>query len=217
MKSYVASSSAASFPGLRSPRVSFVYSASAESLDIQLGKHLLCGVSIVYRFLLRLYTRRDRTQPDHAQCAAQSPTLGDVFLDIHELCPELLASITQALDDLLDCVFVHKVIQTQLVWILELKLVIVCQETKECEGFEQFRDRVGILYQLAGRRSGQRTQKLRWVRAAVRTFMTEGNISRCIKYVRRLVWYAPDVTASATSMAFCRISTRQRPSAAGSS
>lgn len=47
--------------------------------------------------------------------------------------------------------------------------------------------------------------------------MTEGNISRCIRYVRRLVWYAPDVTASATSMAFCRISTRRGPLVAGSS
>lgn len=157
VKSYVASSSAASVPGLTSFHVSFVYSASAETPDLQLGKHLLCGVGIVYRFLLRLYTRRDRTQPDHVQGAAQCPTLGDVFLDIHELCPEPLASMSHALDDLLDGVFVHKVIQTQLVRILELKLVIVCQEAKECEGFKQFRYRAGILYQLAGRRSGQRT------------------------------------------------------------
>lgn len=36
--------------------------------------------------------------------------------------------------------------------------------------------------------------------------MTDGNMSLCIKYVKRLVWYAPDVMARATSTAFCRIS-----------
>jgi len=39
------------------------------------------------------------------------------------------------------------------------------------------------------------------------TFITEGNKSLWIKYVSRVVWYAPDVTAKATSTAFSRIST----------
>lgn len=40
-----------------------------------------------------------------------------------------------------------------------------------------------------------------------RTFITEGNMSLCIRYVKRLVWYAPDVMARATLTALCRIST----------
>lgn len=32
-------------------------------------------------------------------------------------------------------------------------------------------------------------------------------MSLCIRYVSRLVWYAPEVTARATSTAFCRSST----------
>lgn len=37
--------------------------------------------------------------------------------------------------------------------------------------------------------------------------MSEGKRSRCVKYERRLVWYAPDVIAKATSTAFCRTCT----------
>lgn len=39
------------------------------------------------------------------------------------------------------------------------------------------------------------------------TFITEGNKSLWIKYVSSVVWYAPEVTAKATSTAFTRIST----------
>jgi len=39
------------------------------------------------------------------------------------------------------------------------------------------------------------------------TFIREGKRSRCVKYERRLVWYAPDTTDKATSIAFCRVST----------
>ena len=40
-----------------------------------------------------------------------------------------------------------------------------------------------------------------------RTFMSAGKRSLCVKYERRVVWYAPDTTDNATSTAFCRVST----------
>jgi len=39
------------------------------------------------------------------------------------------------------------------------------------------------------------------------TFINEGNKSLCVKYDRRLVWYAPDMIDRATSTAFWRMST----------
>lgn len=45
--------------------------------------------------------------------------------------------------------------------------------------------------------------------------MREGNMSLCIRYVSRLVWYAPEVTARATSTAFCLSSTAGFVSASG--
>ena len=45
------------------------------------------------------------------------------------------------------------------------------------------------------------------MRSEERTFINEGNKSLCVKYERRLVWYAPDVIDRATSTAFWRMST----------
>ena len=40
------------------------------------------------------------------------------------------------------------------------------------------------------------------IQSEERTFINEGNKSLCVKYERRLVWYAPDVIDRANSTAF---------------
>lgn len=44
------------------------------------------------------------------------------------------------------------------------------------------------------------------------TLITAGKRSRCMKYVNKLVWYAPEATASAASTALFRRSTASRQS-----
>lgn len=127
---------------------------------------------------------------------------------VHKLRPETLAGPPNTLDDLLYCLLVDKVVQAQLVWVLKFELVVICKQTDESKRFKYLGGRVGFLYELAGSRSAWRNiLSLPGWTVGGHTFITDGNISLCIRYVNRLVWYAPDVMAKATSTAFCRIST----------
>lgn len=104
---------------------------------------------------------------------------------------------------------IHEIVQTELVGILEFEFVVVGKESNQGEGFKELRGRLGILYQLLKQRSDMKS--LLRVHSS-HTFITDGNISLCIKYVNRLVWYAPEVIASATPTAFCRNTTVYRVS-----
>lgn len=113
-----------------------------------------------------------------------------------------LAREPNAAHNLLYGGLVDEVVEPELVRILELELVVVCEEAEEREGLEDEVGGVGLVDELrvlAGAHVG--------VGQDARTFIMEGKRSRWMRYVRRVVWKAPAVKASTTSIALCLSST----------
>lgn len=56
-----------------------------------------------------------------------------IFLYICVLIPQQLTAVPHPSQDLLDRGFIDKIIKSQLIWVLELKLVVVGQEAHKTE------------------------------------------------------------------------------------
>lgn len=171
----------------------------------QLGKHLLRRLGIVDGLFFQLGARSHEPQPNQVQRLAECPALWQVLLDINVVGSDRLARVANTSDNLLDRCLVDKVVEPQLIGVLELEFVVVGKEADEGKGFEDRARLLGLSNKL-GRCELRFVVEKCWQRTE-RTFMMEGNRSRCIMYVRSVVWYAPAVVARRTSIALCRIST----------
>ena len=95
--------------------------------DIQLREHVLRRLGVIRRLLwLLLRPRSDGSQAYHAQRARPGPSLGYVLLHIDVPATYPLAGVAYAADDDLYGSLVHKVVEPQLVGVLEFELVVVC-------------------------------------------------------------------------------------------
>lgn len=166
----------------------------------QCRKHLLLRLLIVYRLLLRFWPPRDQPQTHQVQRVVPRPAFGQVIEHVDVPEPHLLARVPDAPHNRLDSRLVDKVVQPLLVRVGELEFVVVGQKACEDKGLQRLSGRLGFLDELEGSASLHRVV----LGGRLSTFMMAGKRSRWIKYVRRLVWYAPAVTARTTSTAFLR-------------
>lgn len=113
--------------------------------------------------------------------------------------------MADAAHDLLYGDLIDEVVEAELVWVLELELVVVGKEAEECEGLEDEVRGVGFVDELNGLALGP----LSVVKGREHTFTNEGNRSRWMRYVRSVVCQAPAVKANSTSTALCRKSTKR--------
>jgi hypothetical protein len=93
---------------------------------LQCSEHRLCffgrrRVSLVSR------AGSDGSQAKEDESARQIPSLGDVVLHSDVTIAQAAASDTDTLDNLLNARLIDKIVESQLVGILEFKLIIVCQ------------------------------------------------------------------------------------------
>lgn len=85
--------------------------------------------------------------------------------------------MSDTLDNFLNSGLVDKVVETELIGVLELEFVVVGEQAQEDKRFEDLGGRVAFLDKLhLGQLEGLDTVGL-----FCRTFMTEGNRSRCMR------------------------------------
>ena len=91
----------------------------------------------------------DGAQANHVQGIAEGPAFWQVILDVDIRISNILACQANAVDNILDCRFVNKIFQAQLVRVLEFELVVVGQQTNKSERCEYLLRRFGLLDKLS--------------------------------------------------------------------
>lgn len=81
-----------------------------------------------------------------------------------------------ASDHLLNCRFIHKVIESKLIRVLKFKFVVIRQQTQQKERLKDLLRGITIMHKLYG----VRNQKIHPV-GKLHTFINDGKRSRCVK------------------------------------
>lgn len=92
---------------------------------LQIGKHRLCFLCR-RRVRLVLRTGCESSEPEEDECVCQGPTFGNIVLNSNVAVAQAITGHAHSLDNLLDAGLVDKVVESELVGVLEFKFVVVC-------------------------------------------------------------------------------------------